>query len=182
MTAQRAVFLDRDGTLIDDVGYIRDPADVRVLAGCASSLAELRAVGFRLIVVSNQSGIGRGLIEPEQARLVEEEVALQLRSQGVRVDAAYFCPHAPDAGCTCRKPLPGMLYDAARDLDIDLHRSWVVGDRPTDVMAGRQAGCRTALLGTDDAASVGATVCAPDWPGLARRIMECDVALFEADR
>jgi histidinol-phosphate phosphatase family protein len=140
---RRAVFMDRDGTLIHDVGYPNDPGAVRLLPGAAIALAKLKELGFLLIVVSNQSGIGRGLVTPEQARQVHAEVESQLADFMVRLDGAYYCPHAPEDGCVCRKPSPGMLLRAARELSIDLNRSFMVGDKISDLEAGRAAGCHT---------------------------------------
>lgn len=147
MSGDPAVFLDRDGTLIDDVGYISDPEDVRLLPGAADALQALRDAGFRLVVISNQSGLGRGLITQEQADAVHERFLSELQRAGARVDAAYYCPHAPDEGCRCRKPLPGLILDAARELGLDLERSVMVGNSEVDVSAGEAAGARAILLG-----------------------------------
>jgi D-glycero-D-manno-heptose 1,7-bisphosphate phosphatase len=144
--ARRAVFLDRDGTLIEDVGYPDDPDGVRLVPGAADALAALRRGGFALVVVSNQSGIGRGLVTPEQAESVHERFVAELAAHGVELDDARYCPHAPDESCPCRKPSPGLLRDAASELGVDLAGSFMVGDKPSDVEAGRRAGCRTVLL------------------------------------
>jgi D-glycero-D-manno-heptose 1,7-bisphosphate phosphatase len=138
-----AVFLDRDGTLIEDAGYPRDPALVRLLPGAAKSLRALAASGLVLVVVSNQSGVGRGLVTSGEAAAVRERFEECLRAGGVRLHASYYCPHAPWEGCPCRKPSPGMLLRAAEDLGIDLGRSFLVGDKTSDVEAGRRAGCST---------------------------------------
>ena len=143
------VFLDRDGTLIEDVGYISDPERVVLLPGAAEALAALRARGYRLAIVSNQSGIGRGYFDCEQGRAVHERVVDELRRRGVELDDAQYCPHAPDDGCDCRKPRPGLLLRSARALRADLERSVMVGNGAVDVEAGRAAGCRTILLGAD---------------------------------
>ncbi|MDX6448849.1 MAG: D-glycero-D-manno-heptose 1,7-bisphosphate phosphatase, partial [Gaiellaceae bacterium] len=133
MSGDAAVFLDRDGTLIDDVGYISDPEDVRLVPGAADALRGLRDAGFRLVVISNQSGLGRGLVTQEQADSVHARFLAELQRAGARIDAAYYCPHAPDEGCRCRKPLPGLILDAARDLGLDLERSVMVGNSDVDV-------------------------------------------------
>jgi len=148
---RRAVFLDRDGTVIDDVGYPRDPEEVRLRPGAAEALATLAGRGFRLVLVSNQSGLGRGLVTAEEAERVHDRVVATLARHGVRIDAAYYCPHPPDAGCACRKPSPEMLRRAAEELNVDLARSFMIGDKPSDVEAGRLAGCRTILLCADPA-------------------------------
>ena len=144
--ARRAVFCDRDGTLIEDVGYPRDPDGVRLVAGATDALAALRRAGFALVVVNNQSGIGRGIISPEQAESVHERFVAELAAHGVELDDVRYCPHAPDELCPCRKPSPGLLREAARELGVDLEASFMVSDKPSDVEAGRRAGCRTILL------------------------------------
>jgi D-glycero-D-manno-heptose 1,7-bisphosphate phosphatase len=148
---RQAVFVDKDGTLVIDVPYNADPAKVRLREGAAESLAALAAAGYALVVVSNQSGIERGYITRAQFAEVAAELSRQLRAAaGVRLLEIAICPHAPGADgrprCPCRKPAPGMLQRAARMHDIDLSRSWMVGDILDDVEAGRRARCRTVLL------------------------------------
>jgi D-glycero-D-manno-heptose 1,7-bisphosphate phosphatase len=142
-----AVFLDRDGTLVEDVGYPREPQQLRLLPGSAAALAELRGHGFALVVISNQSGVGRGLLTREQAERVHRRLAELLAEYGVGLDGAYYCYHAPDEGCSCRKPSPHFLLIAGNELGLDLSRSFMVGDKPGDVQAGLSAGCRTVLFG-----------------------------------
>ena len=144
----RALFLDRDGTLIVDVGYPRDPALVEALPGALDVLRELQQ-RFKLIIISNQSGIGRGLITEAEAAAVHARVVEQFAAEGVTFTAAYYCPHAPDAGCRCRKPAPGLLEDAAREHGVDLATSIMIGDKPSDVEAGRAAGCEHAIQFSD---------------------------------
>lgn len=163
---RRAVFLDRDGTLMEDRGYLADPDGVRLLPGAAPALRALRAGGALLVVVSNQSGLARGLIRRGQHERVDTRFHELLAADGVELDACYYCEHGPDEGCECRKPRPGMLRAAARAHDLDLAASLIVGDKPSDVAAGRSAGCATALLG----AGQGADFCAPDWPALLRTL------------
>lgn len=141
---KRALFLDRDGTLIVDVGYPRDPAEVELLPGAAAALRELPP-DVELVIVSNQSGLARGLISAAQADAVAARVMARFAAEGVLFAAAYVCPHGPDDGCRCRKPAPGMLLDAARDLGLDLAASVMIGDKPSDVAAGLAAGCRASL-------------------------------------
>jgi histidinol-phosphate phosphatase family protein len=136
-----AVFLDRDGTVIRDASYPRDPGEVSLLPGAVEALSTIAASGFRIVVVSNQSGIGRGLVSPEEADAVHDRFAAVLQEAGVRIDGAYYCPHSPDDGCDCRKPAPGLLLRAAEELDIDLASSIMVGDKDSDLEAGRRAGC-----------------------------------------
>jgi D-glycero-D-manno-heptose 1,7-bisphosphate phosphatase len=159
------LFLDRDGTLIEEVAYPRDPAQVRLLPGAADALRRVRVGGLLLIVVSNQSGLGRRLINPSQARAVADRVEQCLRHEGVELDASYYCPHRPEEGCSCRKPEAGLLRRAASEWGIDLGRSFFVGDRPSDIEAGRRAACRTILLyiGPGTAPETNADYVATDW-------------------
>ena len=145
---RRAVFLDRDGTLNKDVGYVHRKEDWQWLPGVAEALKRLRAVGYVLVVVSNQSGIARGMYDREALRLLEEWVNAELTAKNAAIDAWYYCPHLPEitGPCECRKPGPGLLLQAARDLDLDLANSWMIGDRVRDVQAGLAAGCQSILL------------------------------------
>jgi len=173
MTGRRALLVDRDGTLNVDVGYPRDPAQVEPLPGALGALRALQD-RFALVIVSNQSGIGRGLITPAEARAVHARVVERFGQAGVAFAGAYYCPHDPGAGCACRKPAPGLLHDAARELGLDLAASVMVGDKPSDVAAGRAAGCQHAVrFGPADpgeragsAAGPGGPRCA-DWPAVA---------------
>ena len=163
---RRAVFLDRDGTLMHDRGYLADPSGVELLPDAANAIVALRERGALLVLVSNQSGIARGLIGPEQHARVHERFVTLLAECGAPLDASYYCEHGPDDGCDCRKPRAGMLHAAARDHGIDLTASFMVGDKASDVAAGRAAGCTTALLAT----AGDADLVAPDWPSLLRGI------------
>jgi D-glycero-D-manno-heptose 1,7-bisphosphate phosphatase len=144
MSARRAVFFDRDGTLMRDVHYCGDPAKVEVYQDVPGALRRLHGAGFAVVVVSNQSGIGRGWITEAQYRAVEREF-LHQAGAGL-IDATYFCPDAPLSPSTHRKPEPGMLLDAAKDLELDLARSWMVGDKSSDIECGRRAGTRCILV------------------------------------
>jgi histidinol-phosphate phosphatase family protein len=139
-----ALFLDRDGTLIVDVGYPRDPALVEPLPGAIDALRELQR-RYALVIISNQSGLARGLITAAEAAAVHARTVDLFAAGGVTFAGAYYCPHAPDAACRCRKPAPGLLLDAARDLDLDLAASIMIGDKPSDLEAGRAAGCGQVL-------------------------------------
>ena len=165
MSARRALLLDRDGTLVKDVGYLADPSKLRLLPGVAAALARAREAGFRLIVVTNQSGVARGLMTEGDVETLHDALRLRLRRRGVTLDGVYVCPHHPEVGdapyradCACRKPRPGLLLRAGREHGLDLDRSVMVGDQPRDVEAGRAAGCRTLLLSRDGAAPG----CSPD--------------------
>jgi histidinol-phosphate phosphatase family protein len=153
MEISDAIFLDKDGTLVEDVPYNVDPARIRLAPGAGSGLRRLRDAAYRLFVVSNQSGVARGFF-PESALVeVEAELRRLLAELGVALDGFYYCPHHPEgavdaysASCSCRKPGPGMVLRAAEEHGLDLGRSWLIGDILDDVEAGRRAGCRTVLL------------------------------------
>jgi histidinol-phosphate phosphatase family protein len=134
------LFLDRDGTLIEEGEYMKHPRQVRVLPGVYRALRELKSKGFRIVVVSNQSGVGRGLITPRQMRSVHQKFESDLRRHKVVLDGFYFCPHHPGRGCGCRKPKPGMLKQAARELNLKWRSAISVGDRPSDVELGQRTG------------------------------------------
>lgn len=150
-----AVFLDRDGTIIEDTGYIGDPDRVRLIPGAASAMRRFAKAGHLVIIASNQSGVARGLFDEEALSRVHSRVEALLRTQGVSLDGAYYCPYLDGADAVVaeyrrdselRKPRPGMLMQAASELDIDLSRSWMIGDSPADIEAGSRAGCSTILL------------------------------------
>jgi D-glycero-D-manno-heptose 1,7-bisphosphate phosphatase len=150
---RRALFLDKDGTLVENVPYNVDPAKVRLTRGAGGALRRLAGAGFSPIVVSNQSGVARGLFPLDALRTVERRLAELLDPFGVELAGFFCCPHHPQGvvapfsfDCRCRKPEPGLLLRAARALDVDLASSWLVGDVLDDVEAGRRAGCRTILL------------------------------------
>ncbi|MFA5206730.1 MAG: HAD family hydrolase [Lentisphaeria bacterium] len=166
-----AVFLDRDGTLIPDHNYLATVDGVDLLPGAGDALAALARAGFALVVVTNQSGIGRGLIRPEVVEQQHERLRERLRPFGVELAAIAKCPHLPETGCACRKPKPGMLLETAGRLGLDLAASFMVGDKPGDIGAGRAAGCRTVLLGTANDDPAGADFTAPDLPAAAAWIL-----------
>ena len=140
------MFLDRDGTLLEDTGYLRDPNRVCLLPGVPAALRQLQQAHLLLVLVSNQSGIGRSLISPEESAAVHARFLECLSDQGVQLHACYDCPHAPEEQCSCRKPSPSLLLRAAREWGIVLHDSVIVGDKVTDVEAGQRAGCAGVLL------------------------------------
>jgi D-glycero-D-manno-heptose 1,7-bisphosphate phosphatase len=150
-----AVFLDRDGTLNVDVGYLHAIDQLELFPWTADALRLLKRAGYLLVVVSNQAGIAQGLIAPGFVEQAHAEMLRRVREAGGDLDALYFCPHHPRGAikelatdCRCRKPLPGMIDDAARDLGIDVARSWVVGDKWLDVQLGHAAGARSILVRT----------------------------------
>jgi D-glycero-D-manno-heptose 1,7-bisphosphate phosphatase len=137
-----AIFIDKDGTLVEDVPYNVDPKRIALSAGAAGAVAQFTAGGYAVIVVSNQPGAALGRFEESALRGVER----RLRELLGCLDGFYYCPHHPEAGCACRKPGPGMLLRAAKEHRVDLGRSWMIGDILDDVEAGRRAGCRTCLI------------------------------------
>jgi D,D-heptose 1,7-bisphosphate phosphatase len=145
-----AVFLDRDGTLMHDTGYVGDPASVQIYPGVSEALATLKAAGFKTIIVTNQSGIPRGYFTEEDFQKVQARFE-ELIGPGL-IDAVYYCAEHPDHATERRKPGPGMLREGARDHAIDLTRSWMIGDRAGDVEAGVRAGVRSILVRTGEGA------------------------------
>ena len=145
----KAVFLDRDGTVVVDRGYLADPAGLELLPGVPEALVALRKAGFKLVLVTNQSGIGRGHFSRAAVDQQHRRLAQLLAPHGIGFDGVFVCPHRPDEGCTCRKPSPEMLRAAAADLGLELKASFMVGDKGSDVVAGRAAGCRTVRVASD---------------------------------
>jgi D-glycero-D-manno-heptose 1,7-bisphosphate phosphatase len=151
----RAVFLDRDGTLNVDVGYLHRLEDLELFPWTADALRLLKRAGYMLVVVTNQSGIAQGLIDPPFVQVCHDEMRARLQRGGADLDALYYCSHHPRGSvpqysveCRCRKPLPGMVEDAARDLGIDPTQSWVIGDKWLDVNLGHAVGARSILVRT----------------------------------
>ena len=149
-----AAFLDRDGTIIEDRGYLGDPAGVRLFPGAAMAVATLAAAGYAVVVVTNQSGVGRGFYDEAAVEAVNRRVEALLREDhpGARIERFYHCPHVPGDGCECRKPRPGLLLRAAHELSLALPASLAIGDSARDVEAGLAAGCQRAIrIGTGQA-------------------------------
>jgi D-glycero-D-manno-heptose 1,7-bisphosphate phosphatase len=161
-----AVFLDRDGTLMRDVDYCGDPAQVEVYPEASEALRRLKEKGYKLVIITNQSGIGRGYFTEKDYRAVEAEFLRQLGDQ--LIDASYYCPDLPTAATIRRKPGPGMVFEAQRDHRINLRRSFFVGDKASDIGCGENAGVRTILVQTGYGA--GEKNCRPDW--IARDLTE----------
>lgn len=168
---QKAVFLDRDGTINRYVGFLRNIDDFELIDGAAEAIRQINTLGWLAVVVTNQPVIARGEVSPEELDQIHCKMETLLGQQGAYLDAIYYCPHHPDKGypgerpelkikCTCRKPKPGMLLQAAQDLNIDLTQSWMVGDGKNDVEAGRNAGCQTAWI-TSKSGEYGQTVTVP---------------------
>ena len=165
MQLSPALFLDRDGVLIEEVEYLAKLELVKLIPGAAAVVRRANDAGWRVVIVSNQSGVARGLFPESFLAEVHREIARQLLEKtGATVDASYYCPHHPSEGqgvyriaCDCRKPKPGMLLRAAQELGIDLAESWMIGDRRTDLEAGAAAGCRTILVRTGYGEATGIT-------------------------
>ena len=159
-----AVFLDRDGVVIEEAHYLGSPDRVRLVLGAGETIAALNSAGWLVVIVTNQSGVARGLFTIESIEKVHNHLSVLLLCFGATIDSYRFCPHHPAAEvpefkveCDCRKPKPGMLLSAAAELGVDLAASWMIGDRVTDLEAGAAAGCRTALVRTGYGAEVKAT-------------------------
>jgi D-glycero-D-manno-heptose 1,7-bisphosphate phosphatase len=189
----KAIFLDKDGTLVEDVPYNVDPARVRLAPGAVDGLSVLHAAGYRLIVISNQSGVARGLFPESALEGVELRLRQLLDAAGVPLDGFYYCPHHPEGtlrdyavSCACRKPEPGLIHRAARERVIEPARSWFVGDILDDVEAGRRAGCRTVLIdnGNETTWKLGPMrrphLVAADLAQAARLILAADAATVRA--
>ena len=147
--ADRAVFLDRDGTMNKDVPYCSRPEDFQLFPDTARAVRLLNEHGYKVIVITNQSGIARGYFTEEMLGLIHQKMLKQLAEENARIDAIYYCPHHPDDNCECRKPKPKMVLQAAEEHDIDLMRSFIVGDRAHDIILGQSVGCRTVLVPSD---------------------------------
>jgi histidinol-phosphate phosphatase family protein len=142
LVLSRAVFLDRDGVLTRDrQDYVKTPEELEILPGIDGPLREIRNRGFQIVIVTNQSAVGRGLASREEMSRIHEKLRVELAKKGCSVDAIYYCPHRPEERCSCRKPEPGLILEAARDLGIDVPSSWMIGDKEIDLEAARRAGC-----------------------------------------
>ena len=151
--ADKAIFLDRDNTIIEDPGYISDPDQVKLLDGAAEALNKLSAMGYKLIVVSNQSGVARGIVTEKTLEQIHQKLRQLLAEKNAYLDKIYYCPYHPEGviekyrrESDLRKPNPGMILAAAKDMDIDLDRSWAIGNSYRDILAGQRAGCKTILI------------------------------------
>lgn len=175
---RRAVFLDRDGVLVRQVeGYLTEVEKLELIPGAAEAVAKLRAAGFLAVLVTNQAGVAKGYLSEEELGDIHAELLRRLRERGAELDGIYHCPHAPEDGCSCRKPAPGLILRAARELGIDLARSYLVGDASTDVEAAHRAGCfailvKTGFAGTDGRSQEVPDAVVPDLAAAADFILE----------
>ncbi len=160
--ANRAVFLDRDGTMNKDVPYCHRPEDFELFPTTARAIKRLNESGYKVIVITNQSGVARGYFTEATLGRIHQKMLSQLAEEGARVDDIYYCPHHPDDNCECRKPKPKMVLKAVKEHDIDLRQSFMVGDKPLDIQLGKSAGCRTVLVPSDPG-EVDAQPCLPDY-------------------
>jgi D-glycero-D-manno-heptose 1,7-bisphosphate phosphatase len=151
----RCVFLDRDGTINEEINYLSRPDQLRLIAGAAEAIKRLKQAGLKTVIITNQAGVARGYFSEPALQQIHLELIKMLRAQDAHIDAIYYCPHHPTAGigvykidCNCRKPKPGLLEQAARELNLDLRQSFLVGDKPADLQAGEAVGCRTILVRT----------------------------------
>jgi D-glycero-D-manno-heptose 1,7-bisphosphate phosphatase len=145
-----AVFLDRDGTVLEEIGYMYDVSLCRVFPWAGEAIRRINESGMRAILATNQSGVARGYFSERMVRRVHDRIQREIGQARAYLDAAYFCPHLPDSGCTCRKPQPGMLQKGEAEFGLDLARSYMVGDRYLDIQTGKAAGTRTILVMTGD--------------------------------
>ncbi|MDH5726891.1 MAG: D-glycero-beta-D-manno-heptose 1,7-bisphosphate 7-phosphatase, partial [Nitrospira sp.] len=162
------IFLDRDGTLNADPGYITSPDQLELFPGVPETLARLKRAGARLILVTNQSGIARGLLSQDDLAVVHAKLKRILDGAGASLDAIYFCPHHPDDGCDCRKPNPGMIDQAVRERRVDLERAYLIGDHVRDIELAKRIGARSVLVTTgvvrpQESERLKETALAPDW-------------------
>lgn len=157
---QKAIFMDRDGTVNKHIGFLRKPEELELLLGAAEAIKRINSSGYLAIVITNQPVIARGEVTAEELRTVHDKLETELGKAGAYIDGLYYCPHHPDKGfegeiselkfdCDCRKPKPGLILKAAGDFNIDLEKSWMIGDDLRDIGCGKNAGCKTALIGTN---------------------------------
>jgi len=144
----KAVFLDRDGTVNEEVHYLSDSKDLKLLPRVAEAIKMFNDAEYKVIIITNQSAIAKGFLTIEKLNEIHEKLLTLLNKKGAKIDAIYYCPHHPNEGCMCRKPKPGLLLKASKEHNIDLNRSYMVGDKLTDIEAGKRAGCKTILVKT----------------------------------
>jgi D-glycero-D-manno-heptose 1,7-bisphosphate phosphatase len=161
---RRLVLLDRDGTIIVERHYLSDPCQVELIPGVAEGLRQLSQKGLGLVVITNQSGIGRGFFDKARLILIHQRLCELLAAERVQLDGIYYCPHVPEDECPCRKPQPGLLEQAKEQLNFDPHAAFVIGDKPCDVELGQRVGATTFLIRTGYGAQFAAEACVtPDY-------------------
>ena len=182
LAPRRAVFLDRDGTVNEEVGYIRSRHDIRLIPRAATAIQALNQAGWLVIVITNQSGVGRGYLTTEELEAAHARLREQLAAEGARIDAIFYCPHVPNDACVCRKPEVELIRRAERQFGIDLTASWMIGDKASDLDLGRNAGCRAGLVLTGYGAETATTIdpkqadlVAPDLFAAVSRLLDQEV-------
>ncbi len=173
----KAVFLDRDGVLNEEVSHITELSQIKMIENAGRAVQLFNSLGYKTIIVTNQPSIGLGMSNEEKLKEINAHICSQLAKQGGKIDAIYFCPHHPQRGlgdykkeCECRKPNPGMLLEAAKQHSLDLKKSFMIGDRTSDIKAGYQAGCTTIVVKTGYAGDDGFKDATPDY--IAENIYE----------
>ena len=156
--ADKVVILDRDGTIVIDHGYLSDPARLEFEPGAAQGMRWLCRNGYRLVVITNQSGVGRGFFTFERLEAMNARLHIMVEEIGAKLEGIYYCPHAPSDGCACRKPALGLMIRAASELDFDPKSAIMIGDKDLDIEFGRRAGATTILIAADASAAHGRTV------------------------
>ena len=151
----KAVFLDRDGTIIEDSGYINSPEQIKFIPGSIEAIKKLNDAGYKVVIISNQAGIARGLLSEDMLQTIDKIIHRQILSGGGHIDASYYCPHHPEHGvypykqdCECRKPHPGLIKKAVKDKELELAGSFMVGDKSSDIETGKRAGVKTVFVRT----------------------------------
>ena len=148
MKRRQFVVLDRDGTIIAERHYLSEPCQIEFLPGACRGLRLMLEIGLGLVLVTNQSAVGRGFLDKAHLDLIHQQLREFLKAEGIHLDGIYFCPHMPEDDCSCRKPRPGLIERAAKELDFDLQASFVVGDKPADIEMGRRVRATTFLVRT----------------------------------
>ncbi len=146
-TLTKAVFLDRDGTVIINKHYLKDADEIELAPRAGQALVDMARLGYLLVIISNQSGISRGMFTDLEVRLQHDKLSLLLERFNVRLAGIKYCPHSPEDKCLCRKPGPKLIIDSAKELSIDCNHSFMIGDKESDIMAGINAGCKTIFIG-----------------------------------
>ena len=146
----KAVFIDRDGTININSGYIIKPDHLQIYSGVSKGIRLLNEHGFKIIIITNQSGIARGFYSEKILEEIHKKLKIELKKENAKIDAIYYCPHHPNENCNCRKPKPGLLEQAITDLNIDKEKSYMIGDRMLDIEAGSKIGCKTILIPEDN--------------------------------
>ena len=151
----KAVFLDRDGTIVEDVGYMNSPQQIQFISGSIEAIKKLNDAGYKVIIITNQAGVAHGLVTEDMLQSIDKALHKGLLHGGAHLDAIYYCPHHPEHGvypykqaCECRKPHPGLILKAQKQFDLDLSQSFMIGDKATDIEAGKSAGTKTIMVMT----------------------------------